>query len=168
MSKTKHEKNDLIPFFMGRVAIPGVGEFPCRIVMPIVKQSKPVSHLTGYKVSSNPEYYLSLIAKLWGVDENNTINMLKGVSLVSPGALLNLLLMVVAKEFDKGYDNHISETSEVFAYSTTDSKIFSIPTNQLRKVSFKYFAAFRTRQQAILGINIVNSIRNLIFTNGRE
>lgn len=125
-------------------------------------------HFTGAKVQSEPKYYLEAIAKQMNLSLNDTVLVLKSMSAVSPGALLNLLLMAVAKELDKAYDNHISECPDVYCYSTTDSKIFRTATDHIKKASFIYFAAFRSNNEAVFGIRMANAIRNLIFTDARK
>lgn len=120
------------------------------------------------KVSKEPKYYIEVIAKQMNLSINDTVLVLRSMSAVSPGALLNLLLTVVAKELDKVYDNHISECPDVYCYNSLDSKIFKVPTDHLKKASFKYFAAFRSNNEAVFGIRMANAIRNLIFTDARK
>ena len=126
-----------------------------------VERCKPFSK---QKVSNDPAYYLEVLSKQMHKSVEDTVSILKSVNAVNPGAMLSILLMTVAKEFDKFYNNHISEASELYCYDTTSSKIFKL-THTVKKSSFRYFAAFRSIEGAKIGITIVNTIRNFIFTN---
>ena len=131
-------------------------------------QKKNSSFEVASESLSSPMWYIMKIGEQLSMDRNAVISHLKLVHTVSPGALLSILLMVIAKELDKNYNDHISKADTVYVYSTTDSKIYSMPTSSLKKASFKYFAAFRSKEEAVFGIKMANIIRNFIFSNDRK
>ena len=131
-------------------------------------QKKNSSFEVASESLSSPMWYIMKIGEQLSMDKNAVISHLKLVHTVSPGALLSMLLMVIAKELDKNYNDHISKADTVYVYSTTDSKIYSMPTSSVKKASFKYFAAFRSKEEAVFGIKMANMIRNFIFSNDRK
>lgn len=112
--------------------------------------------------SQEPRYYIELLAKQLGLAPWDTIATCKRVNEAAPGALMSLLLMTVAKELDMNYADHISNCSEVYVYNTVNSKIGVIPTKNISKAAFKYFAAFRSKDEAVFAIKLVNVIKNFI------
>ena len=114
----------------------------------------------------HPKEYLAMIAQQMGVNVDVAAEMLRKINLVSPGALLNTLLMTIAKDFDMSHEGHISEVKEIFYFSTMDSKIYSTNKHGIKKSAFKYFAAFRSSAEAVLGIRTACAVRNLLYANG--
>lgn len=112
--------------------------------------------------SQDPRYYIELLAKQLGLSNLDTVIECKKINCVAPGALMSLLLMTVAKELDLNHAGHISTCSEVYVYSTVNGKIGVISTKNINKASFKYFAAFRSKSEAVFAIKIVNTIKTFI------
>lgn len=115
-----------------------------------------------YKAPQDPNYYVELLSEQLGVTPMNAVAICTKINNTAPGALMSLLLMTVARELDLSYPGHISDCSEVYVYSTVNSKIGVIPTKGISKASFKYFAAFRTKEDAVFAIKLVNAIKNFI------
>lgn len=113
-------------------------------------------------VSQEPKYYIELLAQQLKLYFRDTIATCKRIHNATPGALLSMLLMTIAKEMDLNYPKHISECSEVYVYSTVNSKIGVIDTKNVNKASFKYFAAFRSKEDVVLAIKLANAIKNFI------
>lgn len=112
--------------------------------------------------SQEPGYYIGLLSKQLGLAPCDTISACKRVNKAAPGALMSLLLMTVAKELDLNYPDHISACPEIYVYSTINSKIGAVPTKNINKASFKYFAAFRSKGEAVFAIKMVNAIKTFI------
>lgn len=112
--------------------------------------------------SQEPRYYIELLAKQLGLAPWDTIATCKRVNNAAPGALMSLLLRTVARELDLNYPDHISTCPEIYVYSTVNSKICSIPTKNISKAAFKYFAAFRSKEDAVFAIKLVNAIKTFI------
>lgn len=109
------------------------------------------------------EYYIMNIAKTLNISKEVAIYTLSAIHKLTPGALLNILLQEVAKELDLNYANHISESTEIYTFSPLDAKIYKHDPAKIKKVAYKYFAAFRTHEDAIFGIKMANQIKNYIF-----
>lgn len=112
--------------------------------------------------SQDPRYYIELLAKQLGLAPWDTIATCRRVNKAAPGALMSLLLMTVAKELDLNYPDHISACPEIYVYSTINSKIGAVPTKNISKAAFKYFAAFRSKEDAVFAIKLVNAIKTFI------
>ena len=113
--------------------------------------------------SQDPKYYIGVLSKQLGFySDNSTMALLRNINSFSPGALMGMLLMTIAKELDLNHAGHISTCSEVYVYSTVNGKIGVISTKNISKASFKYFAAFRSKEEAVFAIKTVNTIKNFI------
>lgn len=113
--------------------------------------------------SQDPMYYIEILAKqLNFYSDSSTIALLQNINKFSPGALMSMLLMNIAKELDLNHAGHISTCSEVYVYSTVNGKIRVISTKNISKASFKYFAAFRSKEEAVFAIKMVNAIKTFI------
>ena len=109
--------------------------------------------------SQDPMYYIEILAKQFGID---TLILCKKINNISSGALMSMLLMTIAKELDLNHAGHISTCSEVYVYSTVNGKIGTISTKNISKAAFKYFAAFRSKEEAVFAIKMVNAIKTFI------
>ena len=113
--------------------------------------------------SQDPKYYIGVLSKQLGFySDDSTRALLQNINRFSPGALMSMLLMTIAKELDLNHAGHISTCSEVYVYSTVNGKIGVISTNNISKASFKYFAAFRSKEEAVFAIKLVNVIKTFI------
>ena len=110
-----------------------------------------------------PEHYIKIIGNLLQADEATTILFLKKLYQLAPGSFYSLVLRIIAKEFDKKYENHIYDTDTIWMYSSLDSKIYPQATSPIKKVAFKYFAAFRSKEEAIKGVRLVSALKYYIF-----
>lgn len=114
-------------------------------------------------VSQDPKYYIGILSKQIGFySDDSTRALLQNINRFSPGALMSMLLMTIAKELDLNHAGHISTCSKVYVYSTVNGKIGSISTKNISKASFKYFAAFRSKEEAVFAIKLVNAIKTFI------
>lgn len=114
-------------------------------------------------VSQDPKYYIGVLSKQLGFySDDSTRALLQNINKFSPGALMSMLLMTIAKELDLNHAGHISTCSEVYVYSTVNGKIGVISTKNISKASFKYFAAFRSKEEAVFAIKLVNNIKTFI------
>ena len=112
--------------------------------------------------SQEPRYYIELLSKQLGLAPWDTVATCKRLNDAAPGSLMSLLLMTIAKELDMNYPDHISNCSEVYVYNTVNSKIGVIPTKNISKAAFRYFAAFRIKEEAIFAIKLANVIKTFI------
>lgn len=135
------------------------------IIRPPKTPVNPLATI-GVEPQKDPRYWLAKIATLFDVEIPVAAEMLRKIYNVCPGALLNIILMVIAKELDMNYSDHISKAPHVFIYNTMDSKIYCTSVALIKKVAFKYFAAFRTKEEAVFGIRMASAVRNLLLSDG--
>ena len=74
-----------------------------------------------------------------------------------PGAVISVVLRTIALMMDENYPDHISTCDTVYYHSFLDGKIHSIPTNNINKKAYKYFAAFRTQEDAVKAIKLTQA-----------
>ena len=74
-----------------------------------------------------------------------------------PGAAISVILRTIALMMDENYPNHISTCDTVYYHSFLDGKIHSIATNTINKKAWKYFAAFRTQEDAVNAIKLTQA-----------
>lgn len=74
-----------------------------------------------------------------------------------PGAAISVILHTIALMMDENYPDHISTCDTVYYHSVLDGKIHSIPTNTINKKAYKYFAAFRTQEDAVEAIKLTQA-----------
>ena len=74
-----------------------------------------------------------------------------------PGAAISVILRTIAIMMDENYPDHISTCDTVYYHSFLDGKIHSIPTNTINKKAWKYFAAFRTQEDAVKAIKLTQA-----------
>jgi hypothetical protein len=63
---------------------------------------------------------------------------------------------------DEDYLGHISDCDTVYYHSFLDGKIHSILTNSINKKAYKYFAAFRTQEDAVKAIKLTQATINYL------
>ena len=74
-----------------------------------------------------------------------------------PGAAISVILRTIALMMDENYPDHISTCDTVYYHSFLDGKVHSIPTNTINKKAWKYFAAFRTQEDAVNAIKLTQA-----------
>ena len=74
-----------------------------------------------------------------------------------PGTAISVILRTIALMMDENYPDHISTCDTVYYHSFLDGKIHSIPTNTINKKAYKYFAAFRTQEDAVKAIKLTQA-----------
>lgn len=74
-----------------------------------------------------------------------------------PGAAISVILRTIALMMDENYPDHISTCDTVYYHSFLDGKIHSIATNTINKKAWKYFAAFRTQEDAVKAIRLTQA-----------
>lgn len=89
--------------------------------------------------------------------ENDTYTIVEDLIKDFPGAAISVILRTIALMMDGDYPNHISNCETVYYHSFLDGKIHSIPTNTINKKAWKYFAAFRTQEDAVKAIKLTQA-----------
>lgn len=115
---------------------------------------------TKSHVPAFAQYYIDVISNNLGT---SAIPILKALYNNSPGAFISLVLRTVAVEVDKLHDGHIADEENIYIYDPSTAKIHMISTKEIKRVAYKYFAAFRTKEDAIFGIKMTMAIKRFIF-----
>jgi hypothetical protein len=90
-------------------------------------------------------------------DDDDIYCPIKCIINTYPGAAISVILHTIALMMDENYPDHISTCDTVYYHSFLDGKIHSIPTNNINKKAFKYFAAFRTQEDAVKAIRLTQA-----------
>ena len=91
------------------------------------------------------------------LDEHGMSDIVSDLIDTYPGAAISVILRTIAVMMDENYPNHISDCDTVYYHSFLDGKIHSIPTNNINKKAYKYFAAFRTQEDAVKAIKLTQA-----------
>ena len=91
------------------------------------------------------------------LDANDTQCVVEDLIGDFPGAAISVILRTIALMMDENYSDHISTCDTVYYHSFLDGKIHSIPTNTINKKAWKYFAAFRTQEDAVKAIKLTQA-----------
>lgn len=91
------------------------------------------------------------------LDVNDTQCAVRDLIEDFPGAAISVILRTIALMMDEKYPDHISTCDTVYYHSFLDGKIHSIPTNNINKKAYKYFAAFRTQEDAVKAIKLTQA-----------
>ena len=91
------------------------------------------------------------------LDANDTQCIVEDLIGLYPGSAISVILRTIALMMDENYPDHISSCETVYYHSFLDGKIHSIPTNNINKKAYKYFAAFRTQEDAVKAIKLTQA-----------
>ena len=72
-----------------------------------------------------------------------------------------MLLKEIALELDKQYEGHIKNSNEIWIISLVNGKIMKLSKEGIK--SFKNFASFRSKEDALLAYSILEGILKDIF-----
>ena len=102
------------------------------------------------EVSKEPpkdlQYYIRNISTRLGWKYYEVENTLTMLNAINPAALFSTMLREIAIELDKKYEDHISNSPEIYTVSLLDGRITK--TNKASIKNYKNFAAFRTIEDA--------------------
>ena len=130
------------------------------------KEKKPDNDSTVTKVPMDLGYYIKKLAERLDWKESDMFAYLKTTSKIYPMATFSIILRVIAIELDKKYEDHISNSPEIFTISALDGRIHAVRKADIR--SYRNFAAFRTIQDAKIACRITRSILKELFRNDRK
>lgn len=94
---------------------------------------------------------------LGALDEHGMSDVVDNLIDSYPGAAISVVLRTIALMMDEDYLGNISECDTVYYHSFLDGKIHSIATNTINKKAWKYFAAFRTQEDAVKAIRLTQA-----------
>lgn len=119
--------------------------------------------------STLPSYeeFTIMLSKNLEFPIKDTIQILYALLKTTPGSFISIVLMALAKHFDASYEDHISKASKIFVFSTVDAKIHELDGNSIKKIAFKHFAAFRTKDEAIQAIKYMYAFKTYLLNGGK-
>ena len=106
------------------------------------------------------DYAKRIIDKL-KLNSSVGIIFLGSLTVVNPGVVFSLLLKEIAIEIDNRYEGHISKSPEIYCVSVLNGEIKKINKNNIH--TYKHFAAFRTKEDALEAICILKVLYQDMF-----
>ena len=101
-------------------------------------------------------YYINLLAIKHNWKKDKMDGFLGKVYTINPGAAISIMLKEIAIELDKKYLDHIRFSPEIYVFSTTHGKIVQLDKDSIK--TFKFFAAFRTKEDAEFAIKVIDGL----------
>lgn len=106
------------------------------------------------------QYYIKNISTRLGWKYYEVENTLTMLNAINPAALFSIMLREIAVELDKKYEDHISNSPEIYIISLLDGRITK--ANKATIKNYKNFAAFRTIEDAKWACGLLrHSLKNM-------
>lgn len=123
----------------------------------------------NYYEEKVPNYYeftttdwMNLITESLGSGCNvTTKEVLKGMDENHPGAVMNVVLQVIARALDSYYPDHISKSEAIYIVNSLNGKVQKVDKKVIR--NYQYFAAFRTLDDAVHAVKTFNTIKQSLY-----
>lgn len=148
------QKELMVMTSFGPVPYEAIKEYLPKEVVELIKNS--TEHL---KVS----YYIEKLANKKHRDPRDIYSLLVDLESINQMALINVLLKEIAVELDKQYEDHISNSENIFIVSSLDGKIHRICKSSIK--SYRNFAAFRTLEDANTACTILKDYLKEAFSD---
>lgn len=118
-------------------------------------------HCTKGEVPMDMNFYIEKIAARLGWKPEKVYNYLNSVDSILPAAAFSMVLIEIAIELDKKYEDHIENSPEIYVISMLDGRITE--ANKAHIKNYRNFAAFRTIEDAKIACRIVKPILKEMF-----
>ena len=128
-----------------------------KTVSPGVQQV--VSH--KYPESNNVEAWLNELASFFAITKDGLIATLQILDKISPAAFLSLVINGVARVIDSCYDSNIKKEQTIYIIGKSNGKIYSLNSTDIK--CYKYFAAFRTQEEAVCALKLWQNMKRYIL-----
>lgn len=115
----------------------------------------------SFDITSTTSYYIATLANKKGWPAIKMAEFLDSLWEVNPAAVFSTLAKEIAIELDKNYSDHIKNCDTIYIISTFDGRIHEVPGGIVK--SFKNFAAFRTKKDAIKACKILRKELKAMF-----
>lgn len=112
-------------------------------------------------VSMDLNFYIEKIARRLNWKIEKVYNYLNSIDSIYPVAAFNIILREISIELDKQYEDHISNSKNIYAISSINGKIS--PVNKAQIKNYSNFAAFRTIEDAKIACRITRDIIKDLF-----
>lgn len=113
------------------------------------------------EVKLNINDYAERIIDKLELNSSAGIMFLNSLATVNSGVVFSLLLKEIAIEIDNRYEGHISKSPEIYCVSALNGEIKKINKNNIH--TYKHFAAFRTKEDALEAIDILKDFYQNMF-----
>lgn len=113
------------------------------------------------EVKLNIDDYAERIIDKLKLDLSIGTSFLSSLAIVNPGVVFSLLLKEIAIEIDNRYEGHISKNPEIYCVSVLNGEIKKVNKNNIH--TYKHFAAFRTKEDALEAIHILKLLYQDMF-----
>ena len=113
------------------------------------------------EVKLNIKDYIERITDKLKLDPAIGNLFLASLIVVNQGVVFSLLLKEIAIEIDNRYEGHISKSPEIYCVSVLNGEIKKINKNNIH--TYKHFAAFRTKEDALEAIRILKVLYQDMF-----
>lgn len=110
-------------------------------------------------------FYINKVAQRFGWKPAKACNYLNTIDSCYPAAAFAIILREIAIELDKKYEDHISNSPEIYSISLTDGRITRLYKNSIR--SYKNFAAFRTIDDAKFACKVLREVLKDMFKGSK-
>ena len=110
-------------------------------------------------------FYVNKVAQRFGWKPAKACNYLNTIDSCYPAAAFAMVLREIAIELDKKYEDHISNSPEIYSISLTDGRITKLYKSSIR--SYKNFAAFRTIDDAKFACKVLREVLKDMFRDGK-
>lgn len=112
-------------------------------------------------VSMDLNFYIEKIARRLNWKVEKIYNYLNSIDSIYPVAVFNIILREISIELDKQYEDHISNSKNIYVISSTNGKITAV--NKAHIKNYSNFAAFRTIEDAKIACRITRDIIKDLF-----
>ena len=106
-------------------------------------------------------YYIKSLADKHNWKKDKMDGFLGKLYEINPGAVISIMLKEIAIELDKKYPDHIRFSPEIYIFSANRGKIVKLDKDKIK--TFKFFAAFRTKEDAEFAIKVMGGLIPKIF-----
>ena len=110
-------------------------------------------------------FYVNKVAQRLGWSHEKAAGYLNNLDSIYPAAAFAIVLREIAIELDKKYEDHISNSPEIYSILPTDGRIIRLYKNNIR--SYKNFAAFRTIDDAKFACKVLREVLKDMFKDGK-
>lgn len=110
-------------------------------------------------------FYVNKVAQRFGWKPAKACNYLNTIDSCYPAAAFAIVLREIAIELDKKYEDHISNSPEIYSISLVDGRITKLYKSRIR--SYKNFAAFRTIDDAKFACKVLRDVLKEMFKSGK-
>lgn len=114
----------------------------------------------------NPIYYIERLAKRHSWKPEDMDKYLRKLYSINKGAAFSTILREVAIALDEKYEDHISNSNEIFVVNITSGNISKADKTKIK--NYKFFAAFRSMEDARFACHVMKYFLRDMYSNSKE